>query len=167
MTTQAADERTEFGVQGESRYPVCDQLRPKLEASGQQWLLELARWYESDWTHAINGGPMPSSDSVLKQFDPQRQSEIRTVLESIDTRYATVRRQQLSSDLQPTLDTAVRVAEPEGEARAIDEMEATLAPGTAEISSVGYEELDVTLDSGVAKKEQEHTQDIQTENRFE
>ncbi len=90
-----------------SHLPICDELRPALEAKGQTWVLELARWYEADWVIALEGGPEPSAHSVMELLDPARQAEIQTVFESIDTCYSTKRRTQNTVDLHPTLASEV------------------------------------------------------------
>jgi serine/threonine-protein kinase len=127
---------------GDSRYPVCDQLQPQLEQDGKGWMLELARWYESDWRLALDGGPEPAADSVLQVMDTVRQEELRTVLDSIDTRYAT-ERQRLSG---ATIDTHVsgrdsEAADKEHPQGTIDSQPAARPPTPADAA------VDVTMDS--------------------
>ena len=87
----------------DGRLPVCEQLLPRLKENGQDWLIELARCYESGWNLALAGAPRPSADSVLQLIAPERQQDVRSVLESIDTRYALVAsdRTPSGSDLDP------------------------------------------------------------------
>ncbi len=67
--------------------PVYDELRSKLDPESQQWMLELARWYESDWALAVESGEAPSAEQVLDIIEPHRRHSLESVLESIRRRY--------------------------------------------------------------------------------
>ncbi|MEM6689114.1 MAG: serine/threonine-protein kinase [Planctomycetota bacterium] len=67
--------------------PVYDRLRSQLEHSDERWLLELARWYESDWSIALKSGEPPEFYRVLEAIDPERRDSVRSVLDDIYRQY--------------------------------------------------------------------------------
>ena len=70
--------------------PVHDTLRSQLSQDDQKWLLELARWYESDWSIAIQQGETPDFEHVIDAVEPRRQKELREVLDAICRQYRTM-----------------------------------------------------------------------------
>jgi eukaryotic-like serine/threonine-protein kinase len=67
-----------------SQYPVVDQLGL---SDRQDWLGELARWYEADWKLALLGEKQPQSDLFVQVLDESRRSEAISVLSSIGEYY--------------------------------------------------------------------------------
>jgi len=139
---------------GDSRLPVCEQLVPRLREEGRGWLIELARWYESNWHLALNGAPKPSADSVLQLISQERQEHLRTVLELVDSRYTPLL-EQAASNRSPadaadvmTLDSPAALIAPEDQPEAdtvaeIQSREQTSLDGTSFSQDV---DLDATLD---------------------
>lgn len=64
-----------------------DHLRSRLSQTDEQWLVELARWYESDWSVAIDGGDPPSVERILDGIAEDRRPELSEVLDTIRRRY--------------------------------------------------------------------------------
>ncbi len=155
-----------------SRFSICDQLRPSLEEQGKGWVLELARWYEAEWSLALDGGRQPSADSVIKLIEPARQEEVRTVFNSIDTRYGTELRQRLSQQSDATIDTKPGSAQPtdRGPIQQTDPepdvtMDSQPSP-RAPAAQSEYAQIDATMDLPSDAANLDQTQDLRPSNQI-
>lgn len=122
-----------------SELPVVQQLGL---SDRNDWLGELARWYEADWKLALLGEKKPQSDLFIQVLDEARRAEALSVLSSINDFY----QRQLSTKANYDADLAT-VYQPALSASQVDaskdQTTRILKPETSRTAIAGG---DVTLD---------------------